>query len=76
MHRNIHIVPHGRDWAVKQEGVPAPLSVHRTQAGAQSSGRTLAQAYQGELVIHRRDGRIRDKDSFGNDPFPPRDLRH
>jgi hypothetical protein len=24
------------------------------------------------LVIHRPDGRIRDKDSHGNDPFPPK----
>ena len=25
-----------------------------------------------ELVIHGRDGRIRGKDSYGNDSFPPR----
>jgi hypothetical protein len=23
-------------------------------------------------VIHRRDGKIRDKDSHGHDPYPPR----
>lgn len=25
-----------------------------------------------ELVIHGRDGRIQDRRSYGNDPFPPR----
>jgi hypothetical protein len=27
-------------------------------------------------VIHRRDGRIQDSDSYGNDPHPPRDKKH
>jgi hypothetical protein len=28
-----------------------------------------------EVVIHGRNGKIRDSDSYGNDPFPPRDRR-
>jgi hypothetical protein len=27
-------------------------------------------------VIHRPDGTIRDKDSYGNDPNPPKDKKH
>jgi hypothetical protein len=27
-------------------------------------------------VIHRPDGRIRDSDSYGNDPHPPLDQKH
>ena len=27
---------------------------------------------RGEVVIHRPDGRIRDSNSYGNDPFPPK----
>jgi hypothetical protein len=27
------------------------------------------------VVIHRPDGRIRDSDSYGNDPIPPRDRK-
>jgi hypothetical protein len=27
-------------------------------------------------VIHRRDGKVRDSDSYGNDPNPPKDKRH
>ena len=76
--RNIHIVPN-RDagiWEVKQEGSGLPISTHRTQYAANETGRQMAKLYQVELVIHGRDGRIRDKDSFGNDPHPPKDRRH
>lgn len=73
---NFHVVKVDRGWGVKQEGNPNPISIHQTQEQAIQSGRPLAQAYQGELVIHGQDGRIRDKDSFGPDPCPPHDKKH
>lgn len=69
--KNQHIVPHGDEWAVKGAGNERATSLHRTQAEAIERGREIAQNQQSELVIHRPDGRIRDKDSYGNDPFPP-----
>ena len=27
---------------------------------------------ESELFIHGKNGRIRERDSYGNDPFPPR----
>ena len=39
-------------------------------------GRKIAIHQQSELIIHDRQGRIRDKDSHGNDPCPPKDTRH
>jgi hypothetical protein len=35
-------------------------------------GRKLAQRNKSELVIHKQDGKIGDRRSYGNDPFPPR----
>jgi len=61
---------------VKPAGTPDPVSTHRTQGAAEDAGRLLARENESELVIHRRDGRIRDKDSYGRDPCPPRDRRH
>ena len=29
-----------------------------------------------EVVIHGRNGKIRSKDSYGNDPNPPKDREH
>ena len=49
-----------------------------TQADAIDRTRKIVgNAGGGEVVIHGRDGRIRDKDTVppGNDPNPPRDRR-
>ena len=53
-----------------------PLSVHDTQAKAIDNAIPVAKMFGSEVVIHRPDGTIRDKDSYGNDPFPPRDRKH
>ena len=73
--KNIHVVPAGNKWAVKPEG-SEPTSTHLTQGAAEDAGRKLAKQNQSELVTHRPDGRIRDSDSYGNDPNPPRDTKH
>lgn len=73
---NYHVVPHGSGWAVRREQASRVSSQHGTQGEAIDSGRRLAQQSHGELRIHRRDGTIRDSDSYGNDPFPPRDRKH
>ena len=46
--------------------------ITQTQREAIEIARTIARKEQSELVIHGKDGRIRQKDSYGNDPFPPR----
>lgn len=70
--KNQHVVPHQNGWAVKGAGNQRATSVHDTQRQAIGAARDIARKQQSELVIHRRDGRIRDKDSHGNDPFPPK----
>ena len=74
--KNVHVVKHDNGWAVKKEGSERASSVHQTQRQAIDAGREAAKTERSELVIHGRDGRIRDKDSFGNDPCPPRDTKH
>lgn len=74
--KNIHVVPNGKGWAVKPEGAEKPLSNHWTQQAAAQAGRKVAKQNQSELVIHRPNGQIRDKDSYGNDSCPPRDSKH
>jgi len=69
--RNQHVVPHDGKWAVKPEGGRAS-SIHDTQREAIERGREIAQNQNSELLIHGRDGRIRDRDSHGNDPYPPK----
>lgn len=74
--KNIHIVPAAGGWAVKREGQKQAISEHRTQERADMAGRSIARRERVEIVIHGRDGQIRDKDSFGRDRCPPRDRKH
>lgn len=72
MGKNQHVVPHNGEWAVRGEGNDRVTKTFDTQREAIDYGRGIARSQESELVIHRPDGRIRDKDSYGNDPFPPR----
>lgn len=74
--KNFHSVPWHGEWAVKREGKKNPLSVHEKQAAAAKKTKTLSQKSQGEAVYHDKHGVIRDKDSYGNDPCPPKDKKH
>ncbi|MCC6655247.1 MAG: DUF2188 domain-containing protein [Flavobacteriales bacterium] len=69
--KNQHVVPRGNDWAVKREGAERATTVVPTQRKAIEFAREIAKNNNSELFIHGRDGRIRERDSFGNDPHPP-----
>ena len=71
MSKNLHVIPSEQGWAVKNEGSQRITSTHRTQAEAIDVARKLAKKQQSEMVIHRSDGRIRERASYGNDPLPP-----
>lgn len=71
-----HVVPHGKDWGVRGEGNKRLTVITPTKAEAENIGRDIARNQRTELVIHDRHGKIRDKDSYGNDPCPPRDKKH
>jgi hypothetical protein len=74
--KNVHVVPSGNGWAVEEAGRSSPVSNHRTQSAAENAARPVARRNESELVIHRPNGQIRDSDSYGGDPTPPRDTKH
>jgi uncharacterized protein YdaT len=76
MGKDQHVVPHRGRWGVRGEGNERVTSIHDTQGEAINRARGIAQRERSEVVIHRPDGRIRDKDSYGRDPYPPRDEKH
>jgi hypothetical protein len=69
---DVHVVPHDDRWAVTKEGNQRPSQVTDTQREAIEVGREIAKRESSELNIHGRDGQIRDKNSYGNDPYPPK----
>lgn len=73
---NQHVVPTKDGWAVKGAGNSRATRVTNTQREAIDIARGIAINQKSEVVIHGRDGKIRDKDSYGNDPMPPRDTKY
>ncbi len=67
---NVHVVPSERGWDVRIEG-GSRASHFQTQDEAIRAGRTLARDNRSEHIVHGRDGRIRQRDSYGHDPFHP-----
>ncbi|MDR0701597.1 MAG: DUF2188 domain-containing protein [Azoarcus sp.] len=47
-------------------------SIHDTQQEAIDRARDIAIKQQSELFIQGRDGQIREINSYGHDPFPPK----
>ena len=75
--KDIHVVPSADGgWATKRSGAGRASDLHETQQDAIDAGRTSAKRDGVELVIHGKNGQIRDKDSYGNDPCPPKDRKH
>jgi hypothetical protein len=74
--KDIHVIPHGAGWATKKEGAERAGSVRTTQRDAIDAAVAQAKRERVDVVVHGRDGKIRDSDSYGNDPFPPRDRKH
>ena len=70
--KNQHVVPRSEDWAVRGAVNERATSIHDTQADAERAARDIAMRQRSEVVIHRPNGQIRDKNSYGNDKFPPR----
>jgi len=54
-------------WQVIREGATRASSVHDTQKEADARGREIASREGVERITQGRDGRIRSKDSYGNE---------
>jgi hypothetical protein len=72
---NLHVVPRIDGWAVRMEGRSTATSVHNSQREAIETARKIAKDASTQLVIHGRDGRIRERDSYASDPLPKKQPR-
>jgi hypothetical protein len=55
-------------WQVRIEGTARARSIHNTQTEAAKAGREIARRNRAELLVHGRDGKIRERSTFGHDP--------
>lgn len=58
--KNVFVVRHGNDWATKVAGSQCVSKVYDTQKEAIEN--------RSELTIQNREGKFREKNSYGNDP--------
>ena len=73
MGKEQHVMTHpDGGWQVKGAGNSKATVRRNTQSEAIKIARDIAINQNSEVVIHRTNGQIRDKNSYGNDPFPPR----
>lgn len=76
MMKSQHVV-HNPDggWKVKSGGATRASKIFEKQSDAIEHARTIARNSQAELFVHGRDGTIRERNSYGKDPCPPKDKR-
>lgn len=72
MDKNQWVVKRDNEWAVRGEGNSRDTSHHKTQSEAIVAAKSIAQNQKSELIIQGKDGKIRDKNSYGNDDSPPK----
>jgi uncharacterized protein DUF2188 len=72
MGKNQWVVPHGNGWAQRGEGNSRVTRTFDTQQAAINAARDTARREKSELLIQGEDGEIRGRNSYGNDPHPPR----
>lgn len=73
MAKNQHVVRNPKGgWSVRGEGNSRATANTETQQQAIDVARNIAQNQGSDVVVHGRDGRIRDRSSYGNDPHPPK----
>lgn len=63
----VHVVPSDKGWRVEIEGSGRARSMHPTQAEARTAARDIARRSKSELLIHGRNGRIRERNTYGRD---------
>lgn len=73
MNKNQHVVPaKSGGWNVKGAGNTKATHHTKTQAEAITLAKSISKNQKSELFIHGRNGQIRERNSYGNDPYPPK----
>jgi uncharacterized protein YdaT len=59
-----HVVPYDEGWAVKGEGNSRYTGIYDYQSEAIDRAKEIAQNYGSDVIIHRKDGTIRDRINY------------
>ena len=71
MGKNQWVTTRGDKWAHVGEGNSKATGLYDTQKEAIDAAKGTAKNQRSELIIQGKDSRIREKNSYGNDAYPP-----
>ncbi|OAV66811.1 hypothetical protein Barb6_00266 [Bacteroidales bacterium Barb6] len=71
-----HVVPSmSGGWNVRASGSLRATKHFGKQEEAIAFAKDISKRQQTELFVHKTDGTIQSRNSYGNDPCPPKDKR-
>jgi hypothetical protein len=73
---NVWVVHTDNGWGVRRAGADRLSRETDTKKEAEDIARNIARREGGEVISQGRDGKIQSKDSYGKDPYPPKDTEH
>jgi hypothetical protein len=74
--KDVFVVPAGENWGVRRPNKNKLSKKFDTKNEAIEYGKELAKKDKSELTILKKDGKIQNKNSYGNDPYPPKDKKY
>lgn len=76
--KEIHVVPNADrgGWDAKRNNAERASKHFEKKEDAMQWSKEKAKKDGAELIPHKRDGKIQNPNSYGNDPNPPKDQRH
>lgn len=76
--KNVHTVfnQERKMWETKLEKQDKPISSSHTKTTAEEKSIREAKKLEVDHIIHNKDGKISGRESYGNDPNPPKDYEH
>jgi Uncharacterized protein conserved in bacteria (DUF2188) len=63
-----HVIPTGRNWAVRRAGSLRSSGIYQTQHEALDAARGIARNQGVDLYVHGSDGRIHTRETYAKTP--------
>lgn len=60
------------NWGVKKENTQKASARTDTKAEAQQIAKEQGRNQKTEVITHKKNGRFQKRESYGNDPYPPK----
>ncbi len=72
----IHVVADKKGgWNTKKDNAKRASKHFDTKDEAGKAAKDQGQREKTEVITHKKNGRIQRRESYGNDPYPPKDKK-